>query len=42
MLPEHLRQVPKLNKPYIVEDVRKVVEDLLSRNAPVHARAERE
>jgi PAS domain S-box-containing protein len=42
MLPEHLRQVPKLNKPYIVDDVRKVVEDLLSRNAPVHARAERE
>ena len=42
MLPEHLRQAPKLNKPYLVDAVRKVVEDLLSRNGPVHARAERE
>jgi PAS domain S-box-containing protein len=40
MLPEHLRDVPKLNKPYLVDDVRRIVEDLLSRNAPVRARAE--
>ena len=42
MLPEQLRHVPKLNKPYVVDDVRKIVEDLLTRELPVRARAEQD
>jgi CheY-like chemotaxis protein len=33
MLPEHLRTVPRLAKPYAIEDVRKVVEGFFARSA---------
>jgi two-component sensor histidine kinase len=33
MLPEHLRSIPRLNKPYAVEEVRRVVDGLVTRTA---------
>jgi PAS domain S-box-containing protein len=32
MLPEHLRAIPRLNKPYAVDEVRRVVDGLVARN----------
>jgi hypothetical protein len=33
MLPEHLRSVPRLRKPYALDDVRSVVRHLFARQA---------
>lgn len=38
MLPERFRDVPKLNKPYVLTDIRKTVETLIGRRKPEAAR----
>ena len=34
MLPEHLRAVPRLSKPYALEDVRRLLRSLVARELP--------
>jgi hypothetical protein len=29
MLPEHLREVPKLSKPYVIENIRDILDSLI-------------